>query len=440
MLVEEQTSYKNLHAKIHYIQRRRWGFCITGNFEMWIYTYMIFIYIYVDIPFKKYNLCQVSSTSFVQSVRSSKLLLCCWVVKLSHRFTFASSWFLSRHSSYHVILPLLGELTDLCLPRALRVTVLDISRHKWRRKSQQHAHMLMWCHGDVLKFSTPKNLQWGHFFISPECSNSCVDTMNGWLQTKVAWVTRCSPSQPQRCLLQWLGRERWVAVLHQAIGNIQIFDSSTACFSDSVRWLFVEVRYELWRWYEDGMIFVSPMVPCCKFQCHAMAPMAPSFKAWGPGSLQVDESDVEQCHLFAAKVQAVHQEVPGGGADGVTVIAFHRLWWACRKLGETLIGFNDRPRSCAVVFLQTRAAMWQCECFHSSTWLLLIFTHAWWATYNFNIMSGVQRCLCLSILCDTYVTYVPLMLISPTTVATALCSLSSSPYLPYHQTYTAYVR
>lgn len=98
-----------------------------------IYTYMI-LFIYVDIPFTKYSLCQVSSTSFVQSVRSSKLLLCCWVVKLSHRFTFASSWFLSRHSSYHVILELLGELTDLWLPRALRVTLLDISRHTWQRK------------------------------------------------------------------------------------------------------------------------------------------------------------------------------------------------------------------------------------------------------------------------------------------------------------------
>ena len=54
----------------------------------------LYIYIYIDIPFKKYNLCQVSSTSFAQSVRSSKLLLCCWVVKLSHRFTFGSSWLL----------------------------------------------------------------------------------------------------------------------------------------------------------------------------------------------------------------------------------------------------------------------------------------------------------------------------------------------------------
>lgn len=79
----------------------------------------------------------------------------------------------------------------------------------------------------------------------------------------------------------------------------------------------------------------------------------------GPGSLQADESHVERsCQLFAAKVQAVHQEVGGGGADGVTVIAFQRLWWACHKLGETLIDFNDRPRSCRVVFfLQTRAAM-----------------------------------------------------------------------------------
>ena len=91
----------------------------------------------------------------------------------------------------------------------------------------------------------------------------------------------------------------------------------------------------------------------------------------------------------------------GGGADGITVIAFQRLWWACRKLGETLIDFNDRPRSCRVVFFCRLEQ--QCECSQSSTWLLLIFAHAWWATYNSNIMSGVQRCLCLSILCDTYV-------------------------------------
>lgn len=266
-----------------------------------------------------------------------------------------------------------------------------------------------------LKFSTPKNLQWGHFLISLECSSSCVDTMNGWLQTKVAWLTRCSPSQPQRCLLQWLGRERLVAVLHQPTGDIadiSFINSMLLRFSSLI---FVEVRYE------DGMkrmILFLPWSHVANFNSMAAIFQGPL----GPGSLQVDESHVEQSfQLFAAKVQAVHQEVGGGGADGVTVTAFQRLWWACHKLGETLIDFNDRPRSCGVVFCRLEQ---QCECSHSSTWFLLIFAHAWWATYNFNIMSGVQRCLCVSILCDTYVT---LMIISPTTVATALCSWSSSP-------------
>ena len=167
--------------------------------------------------------------------------------------------------------------------------------------------MLMWCPDDVLKFSTPKHVLWGHFLISLECSSSCVDTMNGWLQSKVAWLTRCSPSQPQRCLLQWLdwdGKGWWQSYTKPLETSRYFIHQQHAS------------QIQLWRWYEDGMIFVSPMVPCCKFQCHAMAPMAPPFKVWGPGSLQVDESDVEQYHLFAAKVQAVHQEVPGGGRGG----------------------------------------------------------------------------------------------------------------------------
>ena len=398
MLVEEQTSYKNLHTKIHYIQRRRWGFCITGNFEMWIYTYMIFIFIYVDIPFKKYNLCQVSSTSFVQSVRSSKLLLCCWVVKLSHRFTFASSWFLSRHSSYHVILPLLGELTDLCLPRALRVTVLDISRHKWRRKSQQHAHMLMWCHGDVLKFSTPKNLHRGHFLISLECSNSCVDTMNGWLQTKVAWLTRCSPSQRQRCLLQWLGRERLVAVLHQAIGNIadiSFINSMLLRFSSLIiRWSSVWIMKMVWRWYD----FCFSHGPMFKFQFNGRH-LSRSSRSWKLASWRIPCWTVVPAVCRKSPSSSSGGWGRGGRWDNSNSIP--KIVVGLSQVGWNLDWFQWSTQVlCSCFFCKLEQ---QCECSHSSTWLLLIFAHAWWATYNFNIMSGVQRCLCLSILCDTYV-------------------------------------
>ena len=101
---EEQTSYNNLHTKF--------STCKGGDFVS-----------LAILRFKKYNLCQVSSTSSLQSdlsqLQIAPVLLGGAVVSI-----------LFRRSSYHVILPLLGEFADLCLPRGSKVTVLDILTHK----------------------------------------------------------------------------------------------------------------------------------------------------------------------------------------------------------------------------------------------------------------------------------------------------------------------
>ena len=68
--------------------------------------------------------------------------------------------------------------------------------------------------------------------------------------------------------------------------------------------------------YEDdedgmkGMMLFLPWSHVANFNSMAAIFQGPL----GPGSLQVDESHVERSfQLFAAKVQAVHQEVRGGG-------------------------------------------------------------------------------------------------------------------------------
>ena len=132
---EEQTSYNNLHTKLSTSK--------GGDFvSLAILRRGFMYYIYIHTPFKKYNLCQVSSTSSLQSVLSqlqiASVLLGGAVVSI-----------LFRRSSYHVILPLLGEFADLCWPRGSKVTVLDILTQKWQRKELQHSYKLMWCHDDV---------------------------------------------------------------------------------------------------------------------------------------------------------------------------------------------------------------------------------------------------------------------------------------------------
>ena len=155
-----------------------------------------------------------------------------------------------------------------------------------------------------------------------------------------------------------------MAVLHQP--TISFINSMLLRFSSLI---FVEVRYE------DGMkrmilFLIWSHVP--NFNS-----MAPSFKV-----LSVLEAckltnpmlNVRATCLPQKSKQFIRRFGGGGGADGITVIAFQRLWWAYRKLGETLIDCNDRPRSCGVVFCRLEQ---QCECSHSSTWFLLIFAHAW---------------------------------------------------------------
>lgn len=85
---------------------------------------------------------------------------------------------------------------------------------------------------------------------------------------------------------------------------------------------FADISLKFGMNYEDdedgmkGMILFLPWSHVPNFNSMAAIFQGPL----GPGSLQVDESHVEQSfQLFAAKVQAVHQEVPGGGgADGIT--------------------------------------------------------------------------------------------------------------------------
>lgn len=412
MLVEEQTSYKNLHATIHYIQRRRWGFCITGNFEMWIYTYDIYIcrlYLSRSTTCARYHQLHLCSQFAAPNCSCVAGWWSCLTDSPLQAVGFCQDTaviMLSFHFLVSLQIFVCQELWELQY-----LTFQDT--HDEEKNSTMH---ICWCDVmRILKILNPKELAVGTF---PHFT---------WVLKFLRWHNEwMAPNQG--CLIDPLLTISASTVSSTVTGTGKVGGSPTPSHWKHRRYFihqqhasqiqFADIRWSsVWRWYEEND-FVSPM---SMLQISIQWPhLSRSSRSWKLASWRIP------CWTFVPPVCRISPRSSsggsgGGGADGITVIAFQRLWWAYHKLGETLIDFNDRPRSCGVVFCRLEQ---QCECSHSSTWFLLIFAHAWWATYNFNIMSGVQRCLCVSILCDTYVT---LMIISPTTVATALCSWSSSP-------------